>query len=341
VEMRYDDARSRHPLRRRDFLALLGTAAAALRVGPAYAASTARTIGVLTAWTESDQAGQAYLGAFRGALASRGWTSGGNLRIEYRYAANNVDLIRSGAQELVALSPDVIFAVTAPVVPFLQHATQTIPIVFVLVIDAVALGYVKSLSAPGGNTTGFTNFEPGMGTKWLELLQEVAPATKMVGCMFNPVMDAAYAGVLIRSIENAAPAFSVEVVRTPVRSDEEIDGAMRGLSGAGGLIVLPSNFTAIHRDAIVSKAARYRVPTIYPFDFFAAVGGLMSYGEQPVEEFRDAAGYVDRILRGEKPADLPVQAPTKFELVVNLKAAKSLNLLMPPTILATADQVIE
>ena len=246
------------------------------------------------------------------------------------------------AKQLLDLQPDVILASTTPSTAALMKETRTIPIVFVVVADPVGSGFVASIPRPGGNITGFTNIESSLGGKWIQLLKEIAPRVTRVALMFNPE-TAPFAAFYVRPIEAAAPLFAVESVVKPIRTDSEIEAAITdvGREPTGGLIVLPETFTTIHRTSIILAAARNNVPTIYPFRYMASDGGLIAYGVDLVDLFRRAAPYVDRILRGAHPADLPVQAPTKFELVINLKAAKALGLEVPPTLLATADEVIE
>jgi putative tryptophan/tyrosine transport system substrate-binding protein len=340
-------------LKRRAFIAGLGRAAtwplvaarlgpAALSAGPVFAEDNTRTIGLLLGGRPEDPLWQSYVAAFIAQLRRLGWDEGRNLRIEYRWAAGDPARMRSGAQELIALAPSAILAGTAPAVLLLKRETQAIPIVFVLVIDAIALGVVDNLSRPGRNITGFTNFEPSMGSKWLALLKEMAPNIRRVGCVLNPELDSGFADVLINAIQSDASSFAVEVSRAPVRSISDIEQIMQSFGAAGGgLITLPSNFNTLNRATIAATATQYRVPIISPFGFFPAAGGLMSYGPDPEEEFRNAGAYMDRIFRGEKPGDLPVQAPTKFKFVINLKTAKALGLAVPPSLLARADEVIE
>jgi putative tryptophan/tyrosine transport system substrate-binding protein len=248
----------------------------------------------------------------------------------------------TGAHELVALGADAIFAGTSPTVRILQQATASIPIIFALVIDPVALGYVKSLARPGGNTTGFTNFEPSMGGKWLSLLKEIAPSIKRVACMRNPDLDLEVGPILLQAISNARQSFSLDITTAEVRNDNDIENSIRFLSANdGAFIYLPGNFNPSHLPSTIELAAHYRVPAIYGWDYMATAGGLVSYGSAWEDEMRGAASYIDRVLRGANPSDLPVQAPTKFKLVVNLKTAKTLGLTVPVTLLVSADEVIE
>jgi putative ABC transport system substrate-binding protein len=269
-------------------------------------------------------------------------TTARNVRLEYRWAGADPEHMHAYATELVALAPDLILANTTPVVAALQHATRTIPIVFVNVVDPVGPGFVANLARPGGNITGFLIFEFSMGGKWLETLKQVAPRVKRVAMIFNP-QTAPFGESFVRVVEAAAPAFAVETVSAKVRDNAELESAVASFAGEpdGGLIVLPDIFTTSHRDTIVTLAARHHLPAIYPFRYFAASGGLVSDGVDGTDLFRRSASYVDRILKGEKPADLPVQAPAKFELVINLKTAKALGLEVPPMLLALADEVIE
>jgi putative ABC transport system substrate-binding protein len=268
-----------------------------------------------------------------------GWTIGRNVRIDARWAAGNADNFRKYAAELVALAPDGILATSTQAVAALQQATHTVPIVFVQVIDPVGAGMVASLARPGGNTTGFTVFEYGMSGKWVELLKEITPGVRRVAVL----RDLAIGIAQLAAIQAVAPSFGVELTVIGVRDADEIESAIAAFARSpnGGLIVTASTSAAIHRELISTLAARHRLPAVYSFRYFVMAGGLISYGPDSIDPYRRAAGYVDRILRGEKPADLPVQAPTKYELVINLKTAKALGLEVPPTLLARADEVIE
>jgi putative ABC transport system substrate-binding protein len=274
-------------------------------------------------------------------LQQLGWTVGRNVRIDYRWAAGDAERIRRYAVELVALAPDVILAAGGAVVAPLLQATRTVPIVFAQTPDPVGAGFVASLARPGGNATGFTIFEFGISAKWLELLKQVAPAVTRVAVIRDPFI---YEGMgQFGALQAVAPSFGVEVNPINVRDASEIEHAVSAFARAsnGGLIVTGSALAVVHRDLIIAHAARHRLPAVYPVRFFATGGGLISYGPDSIDPYRRAAGYVDRILKGEKPADLPVQAPTKYELVVNLKTANTLGLNVPPTLLARADEVIE
>ncbi len=327
-------------MKRRAFIATLGSAA----VWPVVARAQERMcrIGLLMAYAETDPEARARVNAFRQGLRELGWTEGHNLRIDYRWGTGEPALAQTFATELVSLAPDVIVAHGTPALSALHRVTRTIPVVFVSVIDPVGAGYVQNLPLPGGNITGFSTFEPEIGGKWLELLKEVAPGLRRVAGILDPDFKG-FAGVW-SAIENIAPRFGLEVTRVFLQArNDDFETAVAGFARepGGGLIVLPTAINAVHRNRIFSAAARNRLPAIYGFRFYAADGGLMSYGMDTVELFRRGASYVDRILKGEKPADLPVQAPTKFELVINLKTAKALGLDIPPSLLARADEVIE
>jgi putative ABC transport system substrate-binding protein len=327
---------------RRDFITLLGGAAAAWPVAArAQQGDRVRRIGVLMAWDENDPESKRRPAAFTRALADLGWTDGRNLRMELRWGGDDTNRIRALAQELISLQPDIVLANAAPETVALQRETRTIPIVFVGVSDPVASGLVERLNRPSGNITGFALYEASLGGKWLELLAEIAPAIKRAAIMFNP--DTSTASVYMPSLETAARSLKVVPIIAPVHSDAEIETAIiaLGREPPSGLVVLPDAFTVAHRRPIILAAARNNVPTIYYQPFFARDGGLLSYGNDQVDNWRRAASYVDRILRGEKPGDLPVQLPTKFKMAVNLKTAKALGLVVPPLMLARADEVIE
>jgi putative tryptophan/tyrosine transport system substrate-binding protein len=324
-------------VRRREFITLLGGAAAA-RPFPAYAQHRTRRIGVLMPFGSNDPKGRARVAVFRGGLAELGWIEGQNLHIDYRWAEDPLTQLQPYASELVEQMPDVILASsTAPVAALLQ-ATRTIPIVFGQVIDPVRQGFVASLAHPGGNVTGFTNFESAMPGKWLELARDLARQMTRVLLIYHA--ETTPHDQFVRGLETAAPALGLKLAAMPVRDASDIERAINGFS-LGGLIVFPVVVTGTHRQLIVDLAARNRMPAIYPFRYFVAIGGLLSYGIDPLESFRRAAFYIDRILKGEKPANLPVQQPTRFELVINLNTAKALGLVIPPTLLARADEVIE
>jgi putative ABC transport system substrate-binding protein len=329
-------------MKRREFITLLGGAAAWPLAARAQQGGRARRIGVLIGGDENDPEGKARLSAFTQALAGLGWTDGRNARIDVRWSGGDINRMRTLAQELVGLQPDIIVTYgTTPGTVTLQRETRTIPIVFANVADPVASGLVPRLDRPGGNVTGFATLEATLGGKWLELLSEIAPGLKRAAIMFNP--DNAATSVYMPSLETAAQLLKVVPIIAPVHRDVEIEPAISALGRepGGGLVVIPDVFTTAHRAPIISAAARNNVPAVYWQSPFARDGGLLSYGPDPVDNFRRAATYVDRILRGEKPGDLPVQLPTKFEMVVNRKTATALGLAIPPSILLRADEVIE
>ena len=328
-------------MRRREVIALLGgTAAAWPLTARAQQQERMRRIGVLMGFAESDPAAQSWLAAFRKSLTQLGWSEGNNLRIEVRWGAADPDRIRTLAKELVDLRPDAIFNQTTPVTDALARVTQTIPIVFVYVADPIGSGFAASLARPGRNITGFTYVEPTTGGKWVELLKEIAPRTAHVALLFNPETAPKF---YMPSIQAAASSFAVEASVAPVHARDEIAGviATQARSPGGGLIVMPDVFNDANGELIIALATSSGVPAIYPRPVFAETGGLIAYGADLAEQFRQAAGYIDRILKGANPGDLPVQRPTKFELVINLKTAKALGLTIPPTVLALADEVIE
>ena len=327
-------------MRRREFLSLVGATTVA---GPlaAHSQQTERRIGVLMSFPADDPEGQARLRAFVEGLRQLGWTDGRNVKFEIRWSVGDAERSRS-AEGLVALAPDVILASATASVTALQRITRSLPIVFANVIDPVGAGFVASLSRPGGNTTGFLSFEYSLSGKWLELLKEIAPHLTRVAVLRDPAL-AAGIGQFAAIQAMAPPSSGVELTTIDVRDPGEIERAITAFAAArnGGLIVTSSQPAVIHRNLIISLALRYGLPNIFPFRYYAASGGLVSYGPDPKDEHRRAAGYVDRILKGEKPADLPVQAPTKYELVINLQTAKKLGLDVPTTVLARADEVIE
>jgi putative tryptophan/tyrosine transport system substrate-binding protein len=329
-------------MRRREFITLLGGAAAAWPIAArAQQAERVRRIGVLINLTADDPEGHARITAFAQGLQEAGWTTGRNVRIDYRWGGAGADAMAKYAAELVALAPDVILAATSSSVAPLQRITRTIPIVFVQVIDPVSAGFVASLARPGGNATGFTIIEYGFSGKWLELLKEVAPHITRAAVIRDPTV-AAQMGQM-GAIQSVAPSLGVELRPVEARDAGEIERAITAFarSGNGGLIVLSSSAALAHRGLIITLAARERLPAVYSDRVFVAGGGLMSYDTNRTEQYRRAARYVDRVLKGENPADLPVQAPTKYELAINLKTAKALDLEVPPTLIARADEVIE
>jgi putative ABC transport system substrate-binding protein len=330
------------PLLRREFITLLGGAAATLPLtARAQQGERVRRIGTLEGLTEKDPEGQARNAAFLQGLQQLGWTEGRNVRIEHRWFAGDADRMRKYAAELVALAPEVILVSGSAALGPLLRATRTIPIVFTIVPDPVGAGFVDSLSRPGGNATGFSQFEYGLSGKWLELLKEIAPSVTRVAVLREPGLTAAVAQ--FAAIQSMAPSLRVELIPLNVREPGEIERTIAAFarSPTDGLIVTSGPLAAVHRELIVTVAARHKLPAVYFTRYMVADGGLMSYGPDLVDQYRRAAGYVDRILKGEKPADLPVQAPTKYDLVINLKTAKALGLEVPPTLLARADEVIE
>ena len=329
-------------MRRREFISLIGGAAAWPITARAQQTERMRLIGVLMAYAETDQAVQSEVTVFRGALTKLGWTEGVNLRIELRWGGGDADRIRRFAKELVNLRPDAILGQTTPVVEALASETRTIPVVFVNVNDPVASGFVASSAHPGGNITGFSIASSEQGGKWVELLKEIAPRTMRMALMFNPATGVPLKNFM-PSIQAAASSFAVEVRVAPVHTRDEIEGvfAAQARDPGGGLIVMPGAFNTTNREPIIALAARYRVPTIYYNRFYTESGGLITYGPNYAEQFRQAPDYINRIFKGAKPADLPVQAPTKYELVINLKTAKALDLIVPPLLLSRADEVIE
>jgi putative ABC transport system substrate-binding protein len=326
---------------RREFITLLGGAAAWPLAARAEQGGRVRRIGVLPGGAENDPTAKTDISAFTQALAELGWTDGRNVRMDLRWAGGDTNRIRALAQELVGLQPDIILAGSTPVTVALRRETRTIPIVFAGVGDPVASGIVERLNQPGGNITGFATVEASLGGKWLELLSEIAPGLKRASIMFNP--DTATASSFLPSFDTAARSLKVVPIIAPVHNDVEIEEAIvaLGREPGGGLVVVPDTFMVAHRAPIILAAARNNVPAVYAPSFFARDGGLLSYGADPVDTYRRAASYVDRILRGAKPGDLPVQLPTKFEMVVNRKTATGLGLAVPPSILLRADEVIE
>ena len=329
-------------MKRRQFIFLLGGAAAAWPLAArAQQAERVRRIGVLIYQAADDAEGQARLAAFTQALKQLGWSDGRNLRIDTRWATAE-DILRRHAAELVALAPDVLVAAsgTATVAPLLQ-ATRTVPIVFVITIDPVGAAFVASLARPGGNATGFMAYEYSMSGKWLELLKEIAPSVTRAAVLRDPAVASGIGQ--FGAVQIVAPSFGVELIPVDVRDIGEIERAVAAFASRsnGGLIVTASALGTVHRQTIIALAARHKLPAVYFNRAYVTAGGLISYAPDVIDEYRRAAGYVDRILRGEKPADLPVQAPTKYELIVNLKTAKALGLEVPPTLLAHADEVIE
>jgi putative tryptophan/tyrosine transport system substrate-binding protein len=329
-------------VQRREFIVTLGGAAAWPLTAPAQQPERMRRIGVLMTLAADDPHGQAEVAAFQQALQQLGWSDGRNVRFDIRWHQNDADRVRTYAQELIALAPDIFLADATVSVTALQHVTRTLPIVFAAASDPVGAGLVDTLARPGGNATGFLVFEYGFSGKWLELLKQIAPQVTRAAVIRDPAL---VAGITqLTAIQTVAPALGVEVTPIGVHDIGVIERAVEGLarSANGGLIVTGTGLMpAVTRDLIITLAARHKLPAIYAYRFMVTAGGLVSYGPDLVDQFRRAAGYVDRILKGEKPADLPVQAPTKYELVVNLKTAKAIGLELPATVLARADEVIE
>ena len=327
-------------LRRRQFITLLGGAAAWPLAARAQAKKV-RRIGVLMGLVAGDPEAQSRLVAFENGLRELGWFNGRNLSIEYRWAGDG-NVLRDHAAELLAIAPDLILTNSTPVTVALRERSEAVPIVFTQVVDPVGQGLVPNLAHPGGNVTGFTSFEFSIGTKWLEALKQTAVRVTRVALVFNP-QSAPYADLFLRPVEAAAPSFSVAPIAAAVRDPADVDRVFDALAREpnGGLIVFPDISMTNYREAIISLAARHRLPAIYPFRFFADSGGLMSYGTDVAEVFRRAATYVDRVLKGTTPGELPIQAPTKYELIINLKTAKALGIDVPPSLLARADEVIE
>ncbi len=330
-------------MRRREFVTLLGSAWLGGRLLRAHSNATRRAISA-SSWgllQTTPRAKRTQLLLF-GAHALN-WKVGNNLRIDWRWGGSDLALLESYATELVALAPDLLVAGSSSiVVGALQRRTSTIPIMFANVTDPVGQGFVGSLAHPGGNITGFSNYDPLMVSKWLGMLTQLTPPVAHVAALYNPATTP-YASLLLRAIEQAAPSLAVTVRAAPVKNDAEIDATMAALAreDRGGLLVLPDIFNNQHRDAIIALTVQHHLPAVYPFRFFAAAGGLMSYGIDLIDLFQRSAGYVDRILKGSVPADLPVQAPVNFKLVVNLKTAKALGFTISPTLLGAADEIIE
>jgi ABC-type uncharacterized transport system substrate-binding protein len=329
---------------RRGFIALLGGAVTTWPTATlAQQPDRVRRLGMLMGLASSDLQQNEESATLREELQKLGWTDGRNLRIYTRWGAGDSDETWTSAKELIDLKPDVIFAHTTPAVSALAQQTRSIPIVFVFVSDPIGNGFVESWTRPGGNITGFTDFESPMATKWLELLNQAAPHITQVALLFNPETAPGGGSIFLDPIEKAAPAFALDWIGAAVRNTDEMDivGRTLGRHSATGLLVTPDVFTAAHRKEIIALAARYRLPAVYAYRYFATDGGLMSYGMNPADQCRQAAAYIDRILRGATAGALPIQAPTKFELVINLKTAKALSIDPPPLLLALADAVVE
>ena len=328
-------------MRRRQFITLLGGVAAWPLALQAQQTERVRRIGVLMNLAGSDPEGKARISALVQGLEALGWVEGRNVTIDYRWGAGDAGLFQSYAKELVALAPDVILATGTPVVEALQRATRTVPIVFVTVVDPVGSGFVESLARPGRNTTGFTLFEYGMSGKWVEVLKKIAPPVSRAAVLRDPAIGSGTGQ--LAAIQALAPSFAIELNPIGVHDTDEIERGVEAFARGpnGGMIVTASTLALVHRDRIIALAAQYRLPTVYGDRTFVVAGGLISYGPNRIDPYRRAPAYIDRILKGEKPAALPVQAPTRYELVINLKTAKGLGIDVPQTLLATADEVIE
>jgi putative tryptophan/tyrosine transport system substrate-binding protein len=334
-------------MRRREFITLLGGAAAMSSVSWPLAARAqqqpggTRRIGVLMGFLEDDPETKARLAGFRQGLERLGWSEGRNVRIDYRFALGSPEQFQAHAKDLVSLQPDVIFASTTPVAAVLQRQSRTIPIVFVNVSDPTGSGLVASLARPGGNLTGLLLYEEGITGKWLAMLKEIAPQLARAALIANP-KSTPY-DYFVRAAEARASSLAVELVPSPAESAADIERVIGSFAREpnGGLVLLPDSSSLSHRDLVIALAARHRLPAVYPYRFFVTAGGLMSYDTDVVDQYRQAASHVDRVLRGAKPADLPVQAPTKYETVLNLKTAKALGLTVPAGLLVAADEVIE
>jgi putative ABC transport system substrate-binding protein len=329
-------------VRRREFITLLGGAAAAWPImARAQQAGQIRRVGAVLALSEGDAEIQARIAAFRKELERLGWHEGRNIHVEYRWAAADPNLKRTYVAELVAQKPDLIFAAPTSMAVAVHKETRSIPIVFAQVADPVAEGLVNSIAHPGGNTTGFSHFEFAIGAKWLEVLKEIAPNVTRVAVMYDPANSASTGYLPL--METAAQALAMQIIPSPARDDAEIERAMNALANEpnGGVILIPSPLMGASHRLIISLANRHRLPSIFSFRYYPADGGLASYGVDLVDLYRQAAGYIDRVLRGERPADLPVQGPTKYELVINSRTAAALGLTVPTTLVARADEVIE
>jgi len=330
-------------MKRRDFVAALAAGLSWPIAGRAQQPGRMPRLGVLMGYGKDDLDAIARIAALREGLEQHGWSEGRNIQIDLRYAAGVPALFREHAKELSGLTPDVIIADTTASAAALVRETSFIPIVFVSVTDPVGNGYVRNLAHPGGNITGFTNFEFAMSGKWLEVLKDVSPGIERVAVVFNPETAAGHGTFFLEPIKASAPSFAVRVLPAPVQNDADIERVIAEFARDpnGGLIVTLDAFTAVHRDAIIAQAAARVLPSVYPLGHYVVAGGLISYGVDASDLHRRAASYVDRIIRGAKPGDLPIQQPTKFNLVVNLKTARALGLTVPPTLLARADDVIE
>jgi putative tryptophan/tyrosine transport system substrate-binding protein len=330
-------------MRRRYFIAGLGSAVMCSAAARAQQPGGPGRVGVLIPYGENDPDGRSWLSAFTQELSRLGWTEGRNLRTDVRWAPGSIDLMRTAAKELVGLQPDVILSNSTAATAAFARETQTIPIVFAIVSDPVGSGFVASLSRPGGNISGFSQLHAAMASKWLELLTEIAPGVKRAAMMFNPDTATYLKSFYLPSVEAAAQSLGVATSLAPIHGDAEIEAIMTALGRepGSGLLVMPDNFNNVHRASIIAQAARNNIPAVYQEPESARDGGLLSYGADFSDIFRRAAGYVDRILRGAKPAELPVQLPAKYVMVINLKTTRALGLTVPPSILLRADEVIE
>lgn len=329
-------------MRRREFIKFIGIGAALPFAARAQQGDRTRRIGVLLGYAETDPETKLRLGAFRLGLEKRGWFEGRNIRVDYRFVTASVTQRNTLVKELVALHPEVILAHSTPVAAVVQRETHEIPVVFVNVSDPVGAGFVVSLARPGANLTGVLQYEPGIVSKWLSMLKEIAPRMQRVALVANPTTSPY--DYFLGAARAAAASLALEMLPSPIEnSAKDIERVLADLGGQSniGLLVTPDNTTIQHRDLIISLAAKHRLPAVYPFDYFVKAGGLMSYGTDQDDNFRLAASYVDRILRGDKPAELPVQAPTRFQTSVNVRAAKAIGLTVPPGLLVAADEVIE
>jgi putative ABC transport system substrate-binding protein len=328
-------------MRRREFISLLGGTAVWPLIARAQQPERVRRIGVLSVLDEGDREMKAWLAAFRQRLESLGWSEDRNVRIDVRFVAADAKLAQALASELVALQPDVILAQSTEITAALQKETRAIPIVFVAVSDPIGSGFIGSLARPGGNLTGLLNFEATITGKWLAMLKEIAPQLSRAALVANPKTTPF--DFFVRAAEAAVPTLAIELVTRPVETNADIERSIASFASTpnGGLLLVPDGTTIAHRDLIIALAARHRLPAVYSARYFVAAGGLMSYGTDRADVFRQAASYIDRILRGAKPAEIPVQAPVKYETVVNLNTAKALGLDVPPSLLVRADEVIE
>ncbi len=330
-------------MRRRDFIKVVAGSMAVWPIAArAQPVDRMRRIGVLSGLGENDPEGRARVAAFQEGLQKLGWTEGRNLRVDVRWGTTEAETMQRLANELVALQPDLIVTQNTPGTAAVLQQTRVIPIIFVNVVDPISSGFVASIRRPGGNVTGFISLEPAIAGKWLGLLKQIDPRLARVALLFNPA-TAPYFEYYLAPFKAAAPSFAVEAIAAPVRDAAELESAIAALAGApnGGLMVMPDSFLIAQRAAVTSLAARHAVPAVYPFRSFTEIGGLLSYGSDQLDNYRRAASYADHILKGEKPSELPVQVPVKFEMTINLKTAKALGLEVPPTLAALADQVIE